>query len=98
MSALPDGVEVLAPVPSEHAHILSAEALAFVARLQRTFATRRDVLLARRGERQHDLSAGVMPDLVASPLTFTCRQICSGGSDSDRSFDKRSAIFALSTL
>jgi malate synthase len=64
VSALPDGVEVLAPVPSEHAHILSAEALTFVARLQRTFAARREVLLARRGERQRDLSAGVSPDFL----------------------------------
>src|SRR5690606_7730621 len=43
-------------------------------------------------------SARVTPDLLASPLMFTCRQIFSGGSWSGRWADSRWAIFRRSTL
>ena len=56
--ALPDGVELLAPGDDE---ILSAEALAFVARLQRELGPRRVELVARRAARQAELDAGATP-------------------------------------
>ncbi len=59
------GVEVRGPVEGRAAEILTDEALAFVAQLQREFgATRRD-LLARRRERQAELDSGVTPDFLA---------------------------------
>ncbi|MFI5255281.1 MAG: malate synthase A, partial [Candidatus Limnocylindrales bacterium] len=61
----PGGVEVLAAVAPEHAGILSPEALAFVADLEREFGARRRELLAARDERQARLSAGEMPDFLA---------------------------------
>ena len=46
------------------AEILSAEALALVADLQRTFGGRREELLGRRAERQRRLLAGELPDFL----------------------------------
>jgi malate synthase len=59
--AAPGGVEVRARGDEE---ILSAEALAFVARLHRELNGRRLELLGRRRERQADLDAGVRPDFL----------------------------------
>jgi malate synthase len=59
------GVEVLAPVEGRHEQILTPEALAFVAELQREFGPRRHGLLARRAERQAELDAGGLPDFLA---------------------------------
>jgi malate synthase len=61
----PRGVEILAAVAPEHAHVLTPEALAFVAGLEREFRPRRRALLAARAERQARLSAGQMPDFLA---------------------------------
>src|SRR5918992_1374746 len=58
----PDGVEVRAPIPPEHATVLTPEALAFVAELHRTFDRQRIELLERRKDRQAELDAGIMPD------------------------------------
>jgi malate synthase len=60
----PDGVEVLAPVASEHAHILSDDALTFVAGLEREFRERRTTILAARTERAARLTAGERPDFL----------------------------------
>ncbi len=57
----PDGVEIRAAVPPELADLLSPDALAFVARLQRAFNARRLELLAKRAERQAAIDAGQMP-------------------------------------
>ena len=59
------GIELLAPVPAEAAHILSPEALAFVAELERYSRDRRRELLAARVERQKQLDAGHMPEFLA---------------------------------
>jgi malate synthase len=59
---LPSAVEVRGGRDEE---ILSGEALAFVADLQRTFGQRREELLARRAERQKRLLAGELPDFLA---------------------------------
>ena len=60
----PDGVEVLAPVAPEHGHILSDDALKFVAGLEREFRERRATILAARTERAARLAAGERPDFL----------------------------------
>ncbi|HZF66773.1 MAG TPA: malate synthase A [Gemmatirosa sp.] len=65
---LPAGVEVLHPtagVPAASERVLTAEALAFVADLERRFGERRRTLLAARAERQRRLDAGEMPTFLA---------------------------------
>ncbi|HEX5465890.1 MAG TPA: malate synthase A [Candidatus Limnocylindrales bacterium] len=57
----PDGVEVLAPVAPEQAWVLSPEALAFLAELQRRFGPRRSELLQARVERRARIAAGERP-------------------------------------
>jgi malate synthase len=51
-------IEILAPVDPALAHVLSPEALAFVADLQRRFNPRRQELLRAREERQAAIDAG----------------------------------------
>jgi malate synthase len=60
-----EGVEVRAPIAGRGAEVLTNEALAFIARLQREFGPRRAALLRRRAERQAELDAGVRPDFLA---------------------------------
>src|SRR5690349_17356497 len=48
---IPDGVKILSPLKEQHREILSVEALAFFAALQRQFNPRRLELLAKRRER-----------------------------------------------
>ncbi len=59
-----DGIEILGDVTPEFAEILTPDALAFVAGLQRAFDATRRTLLARRDERQAIIDAGVMPDFL----------------------------------
>jgi malate synthase len=61
MASTVTGVEVRGQRDEE---ILSAEALDFVADLQRTFGGRRDELLAARAARQERLLAGELPDFL----------------------------------
>jgi len=58
------GVEVAAPLPNHGAEVLTADALAFLARLHRTFDARRRKLLAARAERQRRFDAGELPDFL----------------------------------
>jgi malate synthase len=60
-TTLPPGVEVLAELTSEQAAVVSPEALAFVATLQRLAAPRRAELLAARVARQAAIDAGERP-------------------------------------
>jgi malate synthase len=55
------GVEIHAPVPASYAEILTPEAIAFVADLQRTFNERRKTLLNARQERQKRIDGGEKP-------------------------------------
>jgi len=59
------GIEVTAEVTPEFASILTPDALAFAARLQRAFGARRTELLARRVARQVQFDAGELPDFLA---------------------------------
>jgi malate synthase len=58
------GVEILAPVSESYAEILTPEAIAFLADLQRSFNARRKSLLEARHERQKRLDAGEKPDFL----------------------------------
>ena len=59
------GIEVTAPVSPRYAEILTPDALAFAARLQRNFGGRRVELLSRRQARQKAFDAGELPDFLA---------------------------------
>jgi malate synthase len=58
------GVEILAPVSEGYAQILTPDAVAFVADLQRSFNKLRKALLEARHERQRRLDAGERPDFL----------------------------------
>lgn len=60
----PAGVELKAELNPAFAGILTADALAFVAKLQRTFGVRRDEALRRRADRQGKFDGGEMPDFL----------------------------------
>ena len=60
----PEGVEVLGPAEPRFDEILTDEALAFVAGLQREFGGRLDELLEARAERQVRLDEGERPDFL----------------------------------
>ena len=59
-----EGIEIRGEMTPEFAEILTPEALAFIAALQRTFNGRRLDLLQRRVVRQQALDAGQMPDFL----------------------------------
>src|SRR6478736_5380902 len=63
---LPPGIELTAPAPAGASHLLTREALAFVADLVREFQPRRDQLLAHRVERQKEIDNGTLPDFSAA--------------------------------
>jgi malate synthase len=63
-SNFPAGVEVLGEITAPFAEILTSDALAFVARLQRAFGGRRAECLARRQERQVALDRGEALDFL----------------------------------
>ncbi len=58
------GVEIKAPIPTNASHILTKEAIAFLATLHRTFNARRLALLDRRQVRQAEIDAGKFPDFL----------------------------------
>jgi malate synthase len=58
------GVVVKGPVGPGYERVLSADALAFVARLERRFGTQRRKLLALRAERQGRLDRGELPGFL----------------------------------
>jgi malate synthase len=66
MLAMPRGVVVTGPPVPGSERILTAEALAFVADLQRRFGPMRLDLMHRRQERQAALDAGERPDFLSS--------------------------------
>src|SRR5664280_907508 len=61
----PAGVSVTGPMKDDYAEILTEEALAFVAALQRQFGGRRRELLERRDRGQAELDAGGTLDFLA---------------------------------
>ncbi|MEO8847205.1 MAG: malate synthase A [Casimicrobiaceae bacterium] len=63
---LPPGIAIDRAIALPYAEILSSDALAFVALLERAFAGRRIALLEARVARQRDLDAGVLPDFLSA--------------------------------
>jgi malate synthase len=62
----PNGVRVTGVIANkEYQDILTPEALAFVAKLQRQFNSTREALLKKRSERQIAIDAGQLPDFLA---------------------------------
>ena len=61
---LPAGVEIDGAIKPGFEKVLTKEALAFIAELQRKFNGRREELLAARVERQKRLDAGEKPDFL----------------------------------
>src|ERR1700736_1226806 len=68
----PAGVQLLARVTPAFAEILTPDALAFVAKLQRAFGGRREECLQRRQERQSALDRGEILDFL--PETKSIRE------------------------
>jgi malate synthase len=66
------GIEITGRVTPEYAQILTPDAVAFAARLQREFGARRNDLLARRAARQAEFDAGKLPDFL--PETRSIRE------------------------
>jgi malate synthase len=74
------GIEVTGPVSEAYAEILTPEAMAFAARLQRAFGPRRDELLAQRADRQALFDEGKLPDFLAATrairdASWTCAPV-----------------------
>jgi malate synthase len=65
-----EGVEIRGPAVAGVEDVLTDEAMAFVAGLQREFGPRRKELLAARAERQKALDAGELPTFVRAPEDF----------------------------
>ena len=68
----PAGIEVSGAILPGFEAILTTEALAFVAKLHRSFEPRRQELLAKRAERQKAFDAGTLPDFL--PETRAIRE------------------------
>ena len=69
---VPAGIEIRGPILPGFDTILSPDALAFVAKLHRSFESRRQELLAKRDARQKEFDAGVLPDFL--PETKAIRE------------------------
>jgi malate synthase len=65
-----EGVEVRGKMEPGFEKILTPEALAFIARLQRELGPTREGLLARRAERQREIDAGATPDFLAETTSI----------------------------
>ena len=58
------GIEITGQITPPFAAILTSDAVAFAAKLQRAFGPRREKLLAWRGARQAEFDAGKLPDFL----------------------------------
>jgi malate synthase len=63
-STLPAGLRITAEITPQFTEILTPEALAFVAKLQREFGPRRDQAMHARQDRQSRFDAGELPDFL----------------------------------
>ncbi len=59
-----NGILISAPISSDFQHILTPEALSFVANLARKFESRRRELLLSRNEVQKKIDKGILPDFL----------------------------------
>src|ERR1700674_521366 len=58
------GIDITGRLTSDYAEILTPDAVAFAARLQRTFGLRREELLTGRAKRQRASDSGELPDFL----------------------------------
>jgi malate synthase len=58
------GIDITGRITPDYAEILTPDAVAFAARLQRQFGSRREELLAGRAARQKAFDAGELPDFL----------------------------------
>jgi malate synthase len=65
MRRVVDAIELRGPLSDEARAVLGEDALAFLARLERTFGPRREQLLERRAARQRSLDRGELPGFLA---------------------------------
>jgi malate synthase len=65
-STLPAGLQITAEIKPQFAEILTPDALAFVAKLEREFRARRDEALRARQDRQSRFDAGEVPDFLST--------------------------------
>ncbi len=61
-----EGLEIVGPMSAEYAEVLSAPALALIAKLEREFRGERAQLLQQRREVQSQLDAGQLPGFLAT--------------------------------
>ena len=59
-----NNVQILGPVPTQYAGVLTDDALEFVAELHRNFETTRRRLMQARARRQAEIDAGATPDFL----------------------------------
>src|SRR5467141_2147783 len=71
-STLPAGLQITAEITPPFAEILTPDALAFVAKLQREFGARRNEALRARQDRQFRFDGGELPDFL--PATKKTRE------------------------
>jgi malate synthase len=64
------GIDITGRNTADYAEILTPDAVAFAARLQRTFGSRREELLAGRTTRQRAFDAGELPDFLDETLSI----------------------------
>src|SRR5665213_1963248 len=77
---LPPGIVIHRAIAAAYAEILTADALAFLAMLERAFASRRNALLAARAARQRTFDAGELPGFLAETRAvregdWTCAEV-----------------------
>ena len=61
---VPAGMQVLGRITPEFEPVLTPDALAFLAKLHRSFNARRLELLERRAQRQKRIDSGELPDFL----------------------------------
>ena len=74
VTAVPDGVEIRAPITPEYAEVLTPDALRFVAKLERAFRETRAALLRRRADRQAALDRGITLDFPPETAEIRARE------------------------
>ncbi|CAP68065.1 uncharacterized protein PODANS_1_19310, partial [Podospora anserina S mat+] len=83
------GVNVLGPVSESQKKILTPEALAFLALLQRSFNSTRKALLERRKIRQAKLDKGALPDFLPENKTHSREPNMEGRAPRSRACGRR---------
>lgn len=86
------GVEVRAAIPDSARHILSKDAVVFLATLHRTYNARRKELLARRVTRQAEIDAGALPDFLPETAYIRDDKVWQGATPAPGLEDRRVEI------